>query len=252
MLPSHHQANSTTTSTPQTVLDESTPCDAPDQDAAFSEVVANKLENCAGAPEWMCEVEGIRLLCPHWCGTCTTTTTRALTPSSSTVGKASKCDGQLSSTGSACSCTPTLIDCNKCTVDAHGVPAVCKRCKNSAALESGQCISQQFCESVGGTVSGKGQFGLKCILPDAADGAPTELIQCVGKEDSIGRECWCNAKLASCHACWLGTNNKPETCIKCKDGAVLLKEECVSKVTCVASGGVVQGNGQFNLKCVIA
>jgi hypothetical protein len=105
----------------------------------------------------------------------------------------------------------------------------------------------------GGTVTGKGKFGLKCTLPDNDDdGAPTELIQCVGKEDSIGRECWCNEALDSCHACWLGTDNTPEACTKCKDEAVLLKEECVSKAACVESGGVVEGNGQFNLKCFIA
>ena len=80
---------------------------------------------------------------------------------------------------------------------------------------------------------------------------------CKGKLSTQGQHCKCKR---NCHTCqyvapdgWMQRAQMlaaDTPCLVCKNARVLLDGECVSKQHCAAIGGVVDGKGQFMLKCV--
>lgn len=157
------------------------------------------------------------------------------------------CRGRKNDLGGECSCTKTIVGCHTCSLKADGSPNQCSKCKNAKALLGNACVSTTECESNGGSVKGKGNFGRTC--EGAASGVPVnKALVCSGRKLSKTNEkCWCGTALANCHSCDWPATGKPTKCSKCKNSKVLLNGVCIDATACPSQK--VRGNGKFGRVC---
>lgn len=72
------------------------------------------------------------------------------------------CRGNRNDLGGKCSCSKTIAGCHTCSLTVDGIPKQCSKCKNAKALLGNVCVSATECESKGGSVKGRGNFGRTC------------------------------------------------------------------------------------------
>ena len=72
------------------------------------------------------------------------------------------CKGTKDDLGGKCSCSKVISGCHTCTLTGDGSPDQCSQCKNRKALLANACVSTKACESKGGSIKGKGNFGRAC------------------------------------------------------------------------------------------
>ena len=118
--------------------------------------------------------EILRRTCPILCETCapaTITVSATKIQTNTTAGPSSTdvCAGtKLQDADEQCWCGGS---CHTCSVVVNGVGKwkmeSCSLCKSHRYLLDGQCVTESSCSTAGGTVSGKGAFGRRCVAQTA-------------------------------------------------------------------------------------
>jgi hypothetical protein len=154
------------------------------------------------------------------------------------------CAGTTLSDGAAGGCT-CGGDCHTCSIGDSGASTGCTMCKNGAVLLDGGCVAAAVCTGAGGTLVGKGNFGVSCRAgtsvsgptgtgatggvvggggaAEAATVVPT--TRCIGKTpaDDDGGACQC---AANCHTCEYAPDVGSGTagrCTRCKNSRYLFR-----------------------------
>lgn len=107
------------------------------------------------------------------------------------------------------------------------------------------------CGGGGGGGSGGAKTETTPVAPPATTAVSRESIPCAGKKTDVGAKCQCGA---NCHTCTVGPDLEilVGKCSICKNARSLFEGNCITGDYCKGSviKGAVQGNGQFNRKCV--